>query len=174
MHRFCHITPAFDLRVTVRHTDSSILDIALIIGCECRHELDANARSNRHEQLSLVGQRHVAQCVVDPPGGQPLDQRLPFAARVDAQRNMIDTRCATTFLRRKRRARNVNHRVTIEVQPIAVHAERRSGPGVETNNLIEKATGTVDIIGNDGGVVEMHGSCLYEGAMSYFVAPGRS
>src|SRR2546430_14506873 len=93
-----------------------------------------NQSRDKHEELAFAAERHFSDLVRNAADLYAVEQRRPFLSSVEGQSEMVDARGSRCCPRGARLLDQVDDRLPICVQPVAVHAKWWTRTLVQAND----------------------------------------
>src|SRR6266436_1589418 len=116
-----------------------------------------NQSRHKHEELAFAAERHFSDLVRNAADLYAVEQRRPFLSSVDGQSDMVDARGSRCCPRGARLLDQVYDRLSICVQPVAVHAKWWTRTLAQANDGAKETPRGFEVLGDNRCVVKLHG-----------------
>src|SRR5256885_5925417 len=116
-----------------------------------------NQSRHKHEELAFAAERHFSDLVRNAADLYAVEQRRPFLSSVDGQSDMVDARGSRGCPRGARLLDQVDDRLPICVQPVAVHAKWWTRTLAQANDGAKETPRGFGVLGDDRCMVKLHG-----------------
>src|SRR5467141_540401 len=116
-----------------------------------------NQSRHKHEELAFAAERHFSDLVRNAADLYAVEQRRPFLSSVDGQSDMVDARGSRCCPRGARLLDQVDDRLPICVQPVAVHAKWWTRTLAQANDGAKETPRGFGVLGDDRCMAKLHG-----------------